>query len=70
MSLTVIAGPAIREPGPLRSGASDSIAIAMFDLRPKPNRGERRLDRIRCAQMDPVLGGVVVELEQHVGPRW
>jgi hypothetical protein len=34
------------------------------DLGPVPNGGESRLDGVGCAQMNPVLGGVVVEREQ------
>lgn len=32
----------------------------------QPHRGEGRLDRVRRAQVDPVLGRVVVKLQQHV----
>jgi hypothetical protein len=31
-----------------------------------PDGRERGLDRVRCAQVEPVLGRVVVELEQHL----
>src|SRR5256714_13874892 len=36
------------------------------DLGAVPDGGERRLDRVRGAQVDPVLGGEVVEGEQLV----
>ena len=52
-SLNAMASPAAREPGPLDLGAVS-------------DRGEGRLDRVRGAQVDPVLGGVVVEREQLV----
>src|SRR5450759_2319249 len=36
------------------------------DPAPKPDGGEGRLDRVGGTQVDPVLGGEVVEREQHV----
>ena len=41
-------------------------ARALRDLAPVPNGGEGRLDRIGGSQVHPMLGRVVVELEQHV----
>ena len=54
MSLNAIAMPAALEPGPLVTRWRE------------PHGGEGRLDRVGGAQVDPVLGGVVVEREQHV----
>ena len=41
-------------------------ARALGDPLPEPDGGEGRLDRVGGAQVDPVLGGVVVERQQHV----
>src|SRR6266542_5443281 len=54
MSLNAIATPAAREPGPLVTRLA------------KPDGGEGGLDRVGGAQVDPVLGGVGVEGQQHV----
>src|SRR3954451_7913215 len=54
MSLNAIARPAALEPGPL---------VTLVRV---PDGGEGRLDRVRGTQMDPVLGGVVVEREELV----
>src|SRR3954464_7123826 len=48
-----------RQPGRSRPGPAG-------DLRAVPDGGEGGLDRVRGAQVDPVLGGVVVEREQLV----
>jgi len=53
MSLNAITTPAAREPGPLVMRCR-SRTVAKVD------------DRIRGAQVHPVLGGVGVELQQHV----
>jgi hypothetical protein len=45
---------------------SRSRARSLGDLASVPDRGESRLDGIRRAQMNPVLGGVVIEGEQLV----
>jgi len=43
------------------------VAGAVFGpTMPQPNRRERALDRIRRPQMSPVLGGEVVERQQHL----
>src|SRR6478752_5696240 len=52
MSLNAIARPAAREPGPL---------VTLLRC-----RTVAKVDSIRCPQMDPVLGRVVVELQQHL----
>src|SRR6478609_3110021 len=52
MSLNAIARPAAREPGPL---------VTLLRCRTVAN-----VDSIGGAQIDPVLGRVVVELQQHV----
>ena len=54
MSLNAIATPAVREPGPLVIGCR-SLTVAKVD-----SYG------IGSSQVDPVLGGVVVERQQHV----
>ena len=41
-------------------------AGALGDPLAQPDGGEGRLDRVRGAQVDPVLGGEVVERQQHV----
>jgi hypothetical protein len=41
-------------------------AWSLRDPLAEPDRGEGRLDRVGGAQVDLVLGGVVVELQQHV----
>jgi hypothetical protein len=46
---------AAREPG------------ALGDLGPQPHGGKGAVDRIGGAQMNPVLGGVLVELQEHIG---
>lgn len=46
-----------RQPGGARAGSAG-------DFRPVPDGGEGGLDRVRGAQVDPVLGGVVVERQQ------
>ncbi len=55
ISLKAMASPAARLPG-LRV---TNVAV--------PDGGKGGLDRVRGAQVDPVLGGVVVEREQHLG---
>ena len=52
ISLNAMASPAAREPG------------ALGDLGPVPDRGEGRLDRVRRAQVHPVLARVVEERQQ------
>jgi hypothetical protein len=52
MSLNAIASPAAREPGP------------QGGLGPMPHRRESRLDRVCRAQVDPMLGRVVIERQQ------
>ena len=37
------------------------------DLGTQPHRGERRLDRIGGTQVNPILGRVLVELQEHIG---
>src|SRR5580704_2995114 len=54
MSLNAIATPAAREPGPLVTRWR-SLTVAKGGL-----------DRVGGAQVNPVLGGVVVEGKQHV----
>src|SRR6478609_11246737 len=46
--------------------AGRSRAGALGDLAAVPDGGKGRFDGIRCPQMDPVLGRVVVELQQHL----
>jgi hypothetical protein len=46
-----------------RAGAG---ARALGDSLAKPDGGEGGLDRVGGAQVDPVLGGVVAERQQHV----
>jgi hypothetical protein len=40
------------------------------DLRAVPDPSEGRLDRVRGAQVDPVLGGEVVDREQRFERGW
>lgn len=40
---------------------------ALGDLSAQPDGGEGRLDGVGGAQVDPVLGGVLIELQQGVG---
>jgi hypothetical protein len=40
---------------------------AFGDLGGQTHRRESAFDRVRGAQVDPTLGRVAVELEQHVG---
>ena len=54
MSLNAIARPAAREPGPLVTLVRES------------HGREGRFDGVGRSQMDPVVGRVVVELEQHI----
>ena len=54
MSLNAIASPAAREPGP---------RVIFVRCRTVANVDP---DRVGGAQVDPVLGGVVVEREEHV----
>jgi NAD(P)-dependent dehydrogenase (short-subunit alcohol dehydrogenase family) len=44
-------------------------AGALGDLGPQPDGGKRGLDRVGGAQVDPVLGGILVELQQDVAYR-
>ncbi len=47
------------------SGCAGSRAFG--DLGPQPHGGKSAFDRVRGAQMDPMLGRILVELQQHVG---
>ena len=46
--------------------ARGARARTLGDALTEPDSGEGRLDRVGRTQMDPVLGRVVVELQQHV----
>lgn len=65
----------VRGPPPLPGGLDEledhgqgggRAASARVDLGPQPGSGESRLNRVRGAQVDPVLGGEVVEGRQLV----